>query len=129
MAGQVLGTEAEQTRRDAVVERLLHHIRDDLPIRLPAFGGSSGSAEFALLQIAKEEGPFSGALAEYRYIFEGEDDLLHLFVVRADGAELNPEEAREVLSFVLPQLPPGVAWLKPGKLSQHFYFGHDELLR
>jgi len=72
---------------------------------------------------------FLGVLADYRYSFEGEDDLLHLTVERLDSGPLSVEEAQQVCGYVLPDLAPGVIWVKPGTVSQHFYLAHDELLR
>lgn len=72
--------------------------------------------------------PYEGVVGGYRYWFEGEDDLLHLAIHRADGQPITVEEAQSVVSFVVPSVNPGVIWLKQGVLSQHFYFGHDELL-
>jgi len=71
---------------------------------------------------------FAGLVGEYGYSFEGEEDLLHLAVERRDSDPLTVEEAQEVVAFVLPHLAPGVIWVKPGTVSHHFYFGHDELL-
>jgi hypothetical protein len=59
---------------------------------------------------------------------EGEEDLLHLIVVRQDGKELTPAEGQAVAGFVWPGVPSALIWLKPGVLSQHFYVGHDELV-
>lgn len=73
--------------------------------------------------------PFSGAVREYEFSFEGEDDLLHLSVKRTDGRELSVEEAQTVADFVLNDVEKGLIWLKPGVFSHHFYLGHDELLR
>lgn len=95
---------AEIAQRDAVVGRVRQSLADGSRIMLPApeYGG--------------EIGPF-------RYQFESEDDLLHLSVERMDGAELSPEDGQAVVRFLLPEVTPGMVWLKPGRFSQHFYFG------
>lgn len=73
-------------------------------------------------------GPFLGRVGAFRYRFEGEDDLLHLSVERADGAPCSPEDGLAVARFLMPDLPAGLCWLKPGHFSQHLYLGHDDLL-
>lgn len=117
----------ERTRRDAVFARILACIRSDERILLPPFvrGEATASADYALLAI--EDNPFSGTVGEYRYQFEGEDDLLHVFVMRQDRAPLPVSEAQKVVGFLLPHVPPALIWLRPGTLSHHFYVGHDEL--
>ena len=124
-------TETERRHRDTVIEAVLSAVRDDRRILLPRFDPSRslGGGGFALQAIPLEENPFGGAIGPFRYQFEGEDDLLHVFVVREDGGLVSPEEARGVFSQLLPDLPSALVWLKPGTVSQHFYFGHDELLR
>ncbi|HWA82788.1 MAG TPA: hypothetical protein VG820_05115 [Fimbriimonadaceae bacterium] len=121
-------TEQEQANRDAVMARILECIRTDQRIKLPPFdpARSPHGGDFALQAI--EDNDFSGLVGPYRYQFEGEDDLLHLYVIRSDSARLSPEEARGVVAFLLPDLPPALIWLRPGEFSQHFYFGHDELV-
>jgi hypothetical protein len=117
----------DQARRDEVMQRVRAAIREDTRIKLPPFDpGRSQTGEFALHAI--EENDFSGTLGPFRYQLEGEDDLLHLIVVRSDRAALSVEEGRMVAAFVLQGVPTAVIWLKPGELSQHFYVGHDELL-
>lgn len=74
------------------------------------------------------EGLFAGTVGPFAYVFEGEDDLLHLAVRRQDQGCLTPEEAQEVGLFLMPNLPWALAWIKPGQFSQHFYLGHDHLL-
>lgn len=119
---------AERRRRVEVMGRVVDFIRRDEKIRLPGLGPDQPSEgqEFALQAIGDND--FSGSIGPYRYQFEGEDDLLHLAVVRADGRPLTPEEGRTVVEFLMPEVTPAVIWLKPGELSQHFYLGHDELL-
>ena len=117
----------ERARRDTVISRVRDFIERDEKIKLPPFDpGASGGQDFALQSIGDND--FSGSIGPYRYQLEGEDDLLHLIVVRADGQILTPEDARPVAAFVFDGVPPAVIWLKPGEFSQHFYLGHDELL-
>jgi hypothetical protein len=115
----------EAERRDQIVARLLSYIREGRTIRLPDFDGSSTSADYALLAVPEND--FSGTYEGFRYQFEGEEDLLHLAIMRQDGAPLTVEQAQQVVSFLLPEVPPALIWLKPGNVSQHFYFGHDIL--
>jgi hypothetical protein len=119
---------SETAHRNKVMSRILTFIREGSTIRLPAFNGISGAAaDYALL--ALEPNDFSGAVGDYRYQFEGEDDLLHLAIMRGEGEPLSVEEARQVVHFLLPEVAPALIWLRPGTVSQHFYVGHDELLR
>ena len=71
---------------------------------------------------------FSACVGLFRYIFEGEDDLLHLQVERTDGGKLTVDEGREVAQFVLSGVPQALIWMKTGHRSQHFYIGHDDLV-
>jgi hypothetical protein len=73
------------------------------------------------------EGRFAGEVGVFSYVFEGEDDLLHLAVFRRDGQAVRPEEGQAVARFVLRGVPPGLVWFKPGATTQHFYIGHDDL--
>ncbi|MEZ0326656.1 MAG: hypothetical protein ACAH95_12195 [Fimbriimonas sp.] len=122
-------TPEEQARRDEVFGRVLQFIRESRTIKLPAFDRNIPvkQADYALLAI--EPNDFSGNLGPFRYQFEGEDDLLHIAVAREEGGTIQVQEARKVLSFLLPEVAPALVWLKPGTVSQHFYVGHDELLR
>jgi hypothetical protein len=79
--------------------------------------------------VGAEENAFCGNVGPYRYQFEGEEDLLHLIVTRQDKDRLTVEEAQEVAGFLMPGIPAGLVWLKPGEFSQHFWVGHDELCR
>jgi hypothetical protein len=119
----------ERQNRDDVMRLILRQVRENRTIKLPDFDpamGNPGGHPFALIGI--EENPFSGTVGPYRYQFEGEEDLLHLMVTRRDTGALTPHEGQQVAGFVLQGLPPALIWLKPGERSQHFYFGHDELL-
>lgn len=123
-------TGLERERRVQVMSTILDDVRAGRAVKLPAFSPelSRPSDEFALQSIGLEPNAYSGTIGPYRYQFEGEEDLLHLIVTRADGASLAAEEGQAVASFVLEGLPPALIWLRPGQRSQHFYFGHDELL-
>jgi hypothetical protein len=111
------------------MSEVLRCVREDVQIKLPAFDPLVSKPGFsALVSVGVEPNPFGGYAGDYRYQFEGEEDLLHLIVTRQDGRALAPEEAQRVASFVLEGLPPSLIWLKPGEFSHHFYFGHDELL-
>ena len=123
--------EAEVSRRDQVVQALHDHIRSERRIFLPPFDPRSSrpSDQVALQSVGIEPYEFGGTVAEFRYQLEGEEDLLHLVVTRSDGGALTPEEGQQVARFLLPELPSALMWLKPGEFTQHFYCGHDELLR
>jgi hypothetical protein len=121
-------TTEETAHRDQVIGAVLDHIRRDERIKLPQFDGTQPASDFALQTVGIEPNAFGGTVGEFRYQFEGEDDLLHILVVRTDSERLRPEEAQQVVQFLLPDLPSALIWLKPGEFSQHFYFGHDELL-
>jgi hypothetical protein len=108
--GESNASSDEIDRRNLVIERVKDHIRRNQTIRL------------------RDAAEFSGSLGDLRYRIEGEDDLLHVIVTRADSGAITPEEARPAIGFVFQGVPPGVIWLKPGEFSQHFYIGHDELL-
>lgn len=103
----------EREQKDGLIAELLKWIVENRRIVLGPQGQS----------------PFAGTVASFRYAFEGEDDLLHLWVTRLDDQPFSVEEAQEVVAFVLPNVSPGVVWLKPGIHSHHFYVGHDELLK
>jgi hypothetical protein len=119
-------TEVERARRDEVMDHTLRSIRDNTRIVLPPFQGGEAGSDFALHRIPRND--FSGTVGDYRYQLEGEDDLLHLIVLRSDEKELSVQDGRQVATFVFPNIPAAVIWLKPGQFSQHFYLGHDELL-
>jgi len=120
----------EQARRDEVMRRILACVEVNQTIKLPPFNPelSRPSDRYALTSIGLEENDYCGWLGDYRYQFEGEEDLLHLIVTQKEGQELTPEVAQQVAGFVLRGLPSALIWLKPGEVSQHFYFGHDELV-
>ena len=77
---------------------------------------------------ADAENLFAGEIGAYHYLFEGEDDLLHIAITRIDKQALSPEDAQAIVSWLLPGMPTGLVWIRPGEFSQHFYCGHDDLL-
>jgi hypothetical protein len=121
---------AEREQIAAVMAAVLSAIRADETIRLPLSDKSDmpDPSDIALLKVGAEPNPFGGSIGPYRYQFEGEDDLLHLFVVRLDASPLTPVEGQAVAALVLGDVPPGLVWFKPGRQTQHFYLGHDVLL-
>lgn len=120
----------ESTRRAEILRAILGAIGSATMIKLPAFDRSlaleSDVRRVALVGL--EPNAYGGTLGEFRYQFEGEEDLLHLFVMRLDGEELSVQEAQRVAGWLLAGVSPGLIWLKPGKVSQHFYVGHDLLV-
>lgn len=113
------------------MRRILECVETNETIRLPRFDPSLSrpSDRYALVSVGLEENDFSGGIGPYRYQFEGEEDLLHLIVTRFDQGEISTQEGQSVAGMVLRGVPPSLIWLRPGEYSQHFYFGHDELLR
>jgi hypothetical protein len=126
----MIPTRREEQVRSAIVSALLEHIRSNQTIKLPPFDPvlSKPGQHYALTNVGAEPNAFGGTVGEFRYQFEGEEDLLHLIVTRASGEPLTVREAQQVAAWVLPDLPSSLVWLRPGTYSQHFYFGHDELL-
>jgi hypothetical protein len=127
----VQATAQEIARRREVMERVLEFTRQNTTIKLPVFDPTIDrpSDQFALISIGIEPNQFSGTLGRYRYQFEGEEDLLHLIVTAENQEAITTAEAHQVASFVLRGVPTALIWLRPGDFSQHFYFGHDELLK
>lgn len=123
-------SDAEIARRDEVRRSIEDCTIQNITIKLPPFDRElSRPGAVALHSVGIEPNQFSGTFAEFRYQFEGEEDLLHLIVTRQDGQPLLPEHGQAVLRFVLPDVPEALIWFKPGEFSQHFYVGHDELLK
>jgi hypothetical protein len=120
-------THSEAQQRDLILDALRKSIAGNEVIHLPQLTNSTGG-DFALLALASQSSTFGGGVGPYRYLFEGEDDLLHLFVVRKDGGELTVEDAQAVARFLAPGVPPALVWIKPGRVSQHLYFAHELLL-
>lgn len=122
-------TPSERAERNAIVDRILRATETNTVIKLPPFDPTRATpAVTALLAIGNETNPFGGSVGEFRYQFEGEEDLLHLFVLRLNGDPLTVAEGQSVVDFVLRGVSPALIWLKPGEQSQHFYVGHDEVL-
>lgn len=113
-------TTEECARRDRVIEAIREHIRNGQTIRLPAFDRAAPSPSL-------EPNEFDGTVGDFRYQFEGEEDLLHIIVVRSDGSPVAPEAGLAVARFLMPDIPPALVWLKPGEYSHHLYLGHDDL--
>jgi hypothetical protein len=99
---------AEIERRDGILRAIEYATKSAITIRL--------------------EPIYAGTLGEYVYAFEGEEDLLHLIVRRGDDGPLTVAEGRAVADFALPRVDRGLVWFKPGRHSQHFYVGHDDLV-
>ncbi|MCU0316654.1 MAG: hypothetical protein MUC92_08680 [Fimbriimonadaceae bacterium] len=123
-------SEQEQKRRDEVIATILQATKDGVTIRLPDFDRtlSRPSDNYALVSVGIEPNPYGGTVGDYRYQFEGEEDLLHLIITRNDCEVLTPEQAQQVVSFLYPGVPTALMWLRPAHYSQHFYLGHDVLL-
>ena len=122
-------TPEEIAQVEGIRKRLLDAIASNTTIRLPDFDPSLklDSSLLALLNVGIEPNPWGGAVGDFRYQFEGEDDLLHLMICRIDQSPLSPEEGQSVASFIFPAVPSALYWFRPGELSQHFYIGHDVL--
>lgn len=116
----------DEQRRDEVLGRIREAVCNNQVIRLPRTAALEGREP--LLAMATAEDAYGGGCGDYRYLFEGEDDLLHVVVMRADGAPCSAEEAQRVIAWLLPDVPPGLIWIKPGSQTQHFYLGHDILV-
>ena len=120
----------EASRRDQVMRQILTDIKESRTIKLPVFDRtlSRPSDQYALTNIGVEPNDYSGGIGDYRYQFEGEEDLLHLIITRKNSDPLTVDTAQQVASFVLQGVPSALIWLRPGTFSQHFYFGHDDLI-
>lgn len=123
-------TPEELAKRADVLRQILDDVTVGRTIHLPTWDRAATPApsEFALQHVGIEANAYGGRVGAYRYQFEGEDDLLHLFVTRQDGSELRPEDGQRVAAWLLDGVPPAYVWIKPGSRSQHFYVGHDVLL-
>ena len=120
----------ELAHRDAVVASILACIRSSETIHLPRYDPSLSRASdlYALQFVGIEPNRFGGEFGAYRYQFEGEDDLLHLFVSRPDGNAMSSAEAHAVVSLLYGPVPKALIWYHPAEFSHHFYLGHDVLL-
>ena len=125
---KMVPTSEERARRSEVIARVLRSIEENRTVKLPDFDASRErpSDRFALVNVGLEPNDFSGTLGPFRYQFEGEEDLLHLLVLRPGG--VSPEEGRRVAAFVLDGVSPALIFMRQGEESQHFYVGHDELV-
>ncbi|MBL8087566.1 MAG: hypothetical protein JNM85_05785 [Chthonomonas sp.] len=123
-------TPDESQRIQSVMDNVRTATLDGATIKLPPYDPDrSVPGDFAGQTIGIEPNPFGGTLGAYRYQFEGEEDLLHLIVTRLDFAPLTPEEGQAVCGMLMPEVSTALIWFKPGQRSQHFYLGHDELVR
>ena len=124
-------TEAEIAQRNCVMAKILDCTRTETRIKLPVFDPQRErpSDQFALINVGLEANDFGGTISTYRYQFEGEEDLLHLMITSIDQGPVTTAESHEVASIILHGVPSALIWLKPGEFSQHFYVGHDELLK
>ena len=122
--------EEELGQRQRVIAAIRTSVESNTQIRLPAYDKDfSRPAISALASVGVEPNPFGATVGLYRYQFEGEEDLLHVIVTRQDGTTISAEEGQSVAKFLLPTLPAGLIWIKPGEVSQHFYCGHDDLMK
>ena len=129
-APQLNPNDEESQVRERVIASILAATIDNVTIKLPAFDpNSSVRAEVALQTIGVEPNDYGGSVGDYRYQFEGEEDLLHRIISRQDFAEISPAEGQAVCEWLLPWVPVALMWFKPGRVTQHFYVGHDELLK
>lgn len=101
-------TAEEEAHRDAVVTRIREYTASGKTIRLD-----------------RSSDDFVGRLGPYCYLFEGEEDLLHLEIRRADGGILEPESTGEVARYLLGNVPEAMIWMKPGERAHHYFLGQD----
>jgi hypothetical protein len=109
-------TEQDRQKRSRVLKSVISAVKAGRTIRLIIAYDVDSNENYA------------GVVGEFEYLFEGEDDLLHLAVMRSDGAPLTPQDGQAVAKFLLEGMPPGLVWIRPGEHSQHFYMGHDDLV-
>jgi hypothetical protein len=121
-------TPEETAQRDSVRAALKEAINSAQTILMPDYRGNEGPGDFALQNVGLEPNAYGGTAQGLRYQFEGEEDLLHLFIVRADGGSATVEEAKDLAAWLLPEVPPGMIWLNAGRRSMHFHFGHELLV-
>lgn len=119
----------EEAHRASVLAEILGCIERGETIRLPDWDPSVAAppTDYALLNVGLEPNRFGGFCGEFRYQFEGEDDLLHLMVCRRDGGGMTVPSAQAVASWLLAGVPTGLYWVKHAPRSSHFYVGHDVL--
>lgn len=123
-------SEAERVRRNEVISALISNTEENRRITLPDLDPiySKPAEGIACSTIGLEPNPFGGTCGLLRYQFEDED-LLHLVVTAQDLGEVGILEAQEVASWLFSGVPKALMWFKPGTVTQHFYLGHDDLVR
>lgn len=94
-----------------VLSALLEDLHAGLPIRLDASARYRAEVDGYIIQ------------------FEGEDDLLHCSVARADGGRIDLAQAHRVVEPLFAVMPKGIVWFKPAEHSVHYYVGHDHFLQ
>lgn len=109
---------AEDARRAEVMAAIFERVRNNQAVKLPDFDPAAGN------EIGAEPNPYNGTISGIRYQFEGEDDLLHL-IVHVES----PNLARAVAAWLFAGVPPALIWFKAGTTEQHFYLGHDDLMK
>lgn len=117
--------------RNTIVQLVIDFTERNEKIMLPPFSGAvqQSQAPSSFSSVGLEPNDFGSTVGDYRYQFEGEEDLLHLIVTRVDHCELTPEEGQSVMGFLLNGVPLAMVWIRPGRFSQHFFVGHDEVVR
>jgi len=122
-------TADECNRRSEVLATILEDIKADRTIKLPDFDARNPHpSDIALFPTPSTQNSYNGTVYDYRYQFEGEEDLLHLIVTRIDETEISVEEGQATASFVFNGVPTALIWMRPGKFSQHYFVGHDDLI-
>ncbi|MFN3729584.1 MAG: hypothetical protein ACK4XJ_07715 [Fimbriimonadaceae bacterium] len=123
-------TDSEQAQLAAIRRAICSAVEAGETIRLPEFDPSQSrpSPLGAMVSVGIEPNRFGGTWGEYRYQFEGEEDLLHLMIVRLDGSMIDIDQASAVAMHLLSPLPPTLTWIKPAAHSHHVYVGHDDLI-
>lgn len=117
--------------RNTIVQRVIDFTERNEKILLPPFLGATQSSQTpsSFSSVGLEPNDFGSTVGDYRYQFEGEEDLLHLIVTRIDHLELAAEDGQAVMGFLLNGVPLAMIWIRPGRFSQHFFVGHDEVVR
>ncbi|MEJ5250731.1 MAG: hypothetical protein HPY54_07370 [Chthonomonadetes bacterium] len=71
---------------------------------------------------------YGTTLGDFRVQFEGEDDLLHLSIMRVDGEPICHEEAQRIAEAFFHSVPKGLIQCRPAVYSVHYYIAHDLLV-
>lgn len=126
---EVIPTPEEIEVRHNVIAHLLELINQNQTVKLPQFDPtrSATKTDFPFATVGIEANSLGGSFGEFRYQFEGEEDLLHLIVTRNNQTPLTPGEGVAVAEFVLDGIPKGLVRFRPGDVSQHFFLGHENL--